>query len=836
MTTVDALAQFLLIAYIPGAFIYRLPFARREVRMGLPAEERAFWAVILSIITASCVALALAAFGEYSFRRLLIAEGAVAVGAAVLSGRRLRLSEPARRLTWTALIPLSLVLLGAYLYSPTAEYVIGGKDPGTYMNEGIQIAQRGSLTIVDPLVAAVPQATRDLFFPSHDNPTYYGTRFMGFFILDPSAGTVSGQFPHLFPVWIAIGYGLDGLTGARETIAWWSMLALVAVYMTGRRLVGTTAAAVGTLLLAINVVQVWFARYPNAELPMAALLLAGLLAHARAHVDGDRFFAPVAGVLLALLLFLRFDAVLAIAAVGAAALLAMPYGRWLDPWFATTGAIGLAIATLYLTIMLAPYMELPLIFLTNLTIWHLAGLVIAAAAVVGVATLARRSRTLADGAREWIPRVLAAGTLGLAIYAYFFRVAGGRLAEHDASAFRTFGHYYLTAPGLAAAVIGLVLLVRRSFWRAPALFLTTLVFAGFFFYKIRIVPDHFWMARRFLPIILPMAMLATSALAFWSIARRVSERAASVRPGHPVTLLLPVVFVTVLGGHYVGAVTPIRHHVEYAGLIPRLEHLANRFRDDDLVVVESRNASDTHVLALPLAYIYARNVLVLNSPRPDKGQFLEFLTWARARYGNVYFIGGGGTDLLSRAIGVLPVDSERFQIPEYESARNAYPTGVRHKEFDFGIYRFVDPNPQAGPFQLDVGTLDDLHVVRLHAKERTGDVTFRWTRDVSYVELLGVRASDRTVTLWLADGGRPPDVPRAQVRVTLEGVLLGTVIATDEFKPYTFEIPPEVAAASAAKTDPARLMLESNTWNPQADSGLDDDRDLGVMLDRVEVR
>ena len=41
-------------------------------------------------------------------------------------------------------------------------------------------------------------------------------RFMGFFIQDPDTGTVVGQFPHVFPASIAIGYGIDGLTGARR--------------------------------------------------------------------------------------------------------------------------------------------------------------------------------------------------------------------------------------------------------------------------------------------------------------------------------------------------------------------------------------------------------------------------------------------------------------------------------------------------------------------------------------------------------------------------------------------------------------------------------------------
>ena len=394
----------------------------------------------------------------------------------------------------------------------------------------------------------------------------------------------------------------------------------------------------------------------------------------------------------------------------------------------------------------------------------------------------------------------------------------------------------MSGPGLAAALAGLVVMLRRSFWRAPAIFLTTLVFAGFFFYKIRIVPDHFWMARRFLPIILPMAMLAIATLAFWRVTRQSSRGEVDVQPRHPVQYVLPVIFAIVMISHYVRAASPILQHVEYAGLIPRLESLADRFEDDDLVLVESRNASDLHVLALPLAYIYARNVLVLNSPRPDKVQFLEFLSWARGRYRNVYFIGGGGTDLLSRAIGVSSVASERFQVPEYESARNAYPRAARRKKFDFGVYRFVDPRPAPEWFLLDVGTMDDLHVVRLHAKEQNSNVTFRWTRDVSYVEILGIREDSRIVTLWLNDGGRPPGVTRAQVQVTLEGVVLGAIVATDEFQPYTFAVPEVLAAALASETNPARLMIQTNTWNPSTDSGFSDDRDLGVMLDRVEVR
>jgi hypothetical protein len=299
-----------------------------------------------------------------------------------------------------------------------------------------------------------------------------------------------------------------------------------------------------------------------------------------------------------------------------------------------------------------------------------------------------------------------------------------------------------------------------------------------------------------------------------------------------LAILLPLAWA------YWNANAAVRHHVEYAGLIPRLEKLAARFSDEDLVVVESRNASDAHVLALPLAYIYARNVLVLNTPRPDKVAFAGFLDWARGRYRDVFFLGGGGTDLLSRRIGVETVGGDRFQIPEYDSPLNAYPSGVRQKEFDFSISRFVPPHAGDGTFALDVGTDDDLLVVRFHAKERQPDsgMTYRWTRDASYVTILGMQADTQVLTVWMGDGGRPPTLGQVTVTLELDDQPLGSVTVTGGVRPYSFSIPAAVAAAAATREEPARLRLTTTTWQPRALLGVADDRQLGVLVDRVEAR
>ena len=176
-------------------------------------------------------------------------------------------------------------------------------------------------------------------------------------------------------------------------------------------------------------------------------------------------------------------------------------------------------------------------------------------------------------------------------------------------------------------------------------------------------------------------------------------------------------------------------------------------------------------------------------------------------------------------------------MPEYDSPINAYPKYVRHKEYDFGVFEFTPPQPpSASWFDLDVGVNDDLYVLRFHAKEKLGARTFRWTRATSFLSITTFAPDAREVTLTMSNGSRAESAPSATVGVYLHGQLLGTVTVTKEFAPYTFRIPPALAERAAAFRDPVELKLVSTLWNPQKSMGTPDDRDLGVMLDRVAVR
>ena len=830
-----ALSVFL-VAYLPGAVVFRLPIAHRERRANLPAEERLFWYVVTSLAISSVVVLALAAEGWYRFDRLLLVNGTVCLALAIGARGRLRLLAPAPRPNISALAPAALVVLASAIFfsAPPAEYVLGGRDPGVYLIEGVQIAQTGSLVVRDPMVETLPPEFRSMFIGQRANISHYGTRFMAFFVTDPDTGLVVGQFPHLYPVWVAIGYGLDGLSGARRAVGVLAVFSVVAVYFCGAWLFGRPAAILGAVLLTLNVAEVWYSRYPNAEILTQLLVFTAILAFSRATVDEDRFFAPLAASLFALSMLAHFSAILVIGAIGLTVLLGTIDARRLQASFLVPLTIGLAFVAWYYGTILSEYLGRPLAIMSR------AGPVQVALGGIGLALLcsvflfARHGRFRAQ-IHVWLPWCVGITLIILAAYSYFFRMPVGRLAPHDAAALRDFAAVYISPLGLIMALLGLWVLIRRAFWPGLAFIVSLAAFSCFVFYKIRIVPEHFWLARRFLPIILPSACL----LIGYTISLPASVRfpAFLERRGIRAGLLaLGAVLLVVLVGRSVAATLPILSYVEYAGVIPRLEALADEVSDSDLVLIEARQASDLHTLAVPLAYVYARQVLLLTTREPDPGAFRDFLAWAQGRYRRVLFVGGSGSQLLSRSTAAVPLALERFQVPEYERSYPTSPLEVRQKDFTYGIYELLPRLVSPETVEIDIGQFDDLYVRQFYNKETAGnDTTFRWTRESSLVLVPALSDEVRRVTLWLGAGTRPTNVAGATVEIYLSEIRLGSATPTSSFQPYPFEIPPAVASEIGTSEEAAVLRLESTTWSPRAALGESDSRDLGVMVDRVTI-
>jgi len=837
-----AVASLIAIAYLPGALIFRLPAADRPRRAALPAEERAFWAVIISCALTTFVALALAAADAYTFRRLLAADGAIAALLVVGARGRLAYGPAAARPSWAAALPVALIALGLFLFFPPSEYVMGGKDPGVYMNQGIQIGQHGSLMIHDPTVAALPEEFRPMFLsgvpagPGQD--THQGLRFMGFFVADTGRGDVMGQFPHAYPAWVGIAYGLDGLTGARRAVGAWAVLGVLAVYFAGARLAGRAPAFIAALLLGINVAEVWYARYPNSEVMQQSLLFASFLALARAYRDDMRFFAPVAAVLLGSLMFVRLDSLVLLGIVGAGLLLLIADGKRLGWAFVAPLAVLSAAAIVYFSTLMRAYVAIPIGLMGGVPT-----LAAAFGALILAGILVRHARARVPvwvkAVQPVFPRLLAVAIVALAAYAYVLREPAGRLAAHDAYAFRMYG-WYVGPVGLLAAVVGFAAVVWTRFWKDPVLLSAGALVSALYLYKIRIVPEHFWQSRRYLPVILPITCLMMAAGAFVAFRQRVGPAvsAAPLRARLGAALLYLAPPLAVLGfvaWTFVAAIRPIQHHVEYAGLIPALERVAGRFGDRDLVLVEPRYSSDAHVLATPLAYIYAKHVLLFSSPRPGGPEVGQFLAWARRTYDRVFLIAEGGLDLASTAVGITPVGNERFAIPEYESAANAYPRDVRQKKFNLNIYELNVAGRAAPVRDIDIGGFDDPWVLRMFARQEQDGVTYRWVRDRSFVTVVGLDAPVRAIVISASDGGRPAVAGPAEVDVFLDDRPVGRITVRGGFAEYRLEVPSASAAGAAEPPARAVVRLQCTTWSPKDFVGGSDDRALGIMLDHIRV-
>ena len=835
---------FLLIAYLPGALIFRLPVAGRSRRAALSAEERVFWAIAISVAFSSVVALALAATGSFQLDRLLLINGGISLTIGLVWRTRLRLAGEAARPTRTATAPLVLVLLaaGIFFFVPPAEYINSDRDPAVYFNSGIQIARQGSFYIDDPVVRAVPPEYRELFFrPEPPSASFDTSRFLGFFVLDQDTGTVIGQFPHLYPVWIAIGYETYGLTGARYVHGLWGVFGVLAVYLTGVRLFGRRAAFAGAALLAVNVAQVWFARYFCTEMLFQALAFAGVLAYVRAHVDGDRFFAPIAAILIGLTPFLHITGVVAVGALGLAALLGRYGGQPVLASFVLPLGAAAGLATVYYLTVLATYT--PFWYIRVLRPEHV--VVIAGALAVVVLAFAAGRPGFAARVRRWLPPAATAALWVLAVYALFIRVKGGIPATYDPApipspeGLYSYTFYYLQPLGLAAALAGWAVVSRRRFWLSWGFLTLAAAFALAFFYNPHITPDHFWAGRRYVSVILPASLLLVGAAAFTPAPLPEWRGLAWTRGPAAARLRLAVgmVLVAALGWQYVHATRPILRHVEHAGMIPTIEELAGRFSPDDLLLFGNRSVSDAQVFALPLAYVYSRNALSLRGWGPDPELLRQFIDWARSRYARVFFI-GSGTALQTSDTGADLVSREHSRIPHYDRTLDAYPTGPVNWEFNYGIYDLlVDPLPP-GPFDLDVGGEDDLPVLRMHPRTlNERGVTYRWTTAASTVWVAGTLPDAREVTLHMSNGGRPDAAGVAEVDVSLADQPLGTItVRDDRFRPFTLAIPPGLAQTIAADPGAAELRLRTVPWVPLHVLGIPDQRELGVMLDRVQVR
>jgi hypothetical protein len=853
-----ALLAGLVLFFGPGLVALAL-LAPRD-RDALAWDERLFLAVATSVGASAWLALALAEAGAFSLLRAgaLLAAGGVA---ALFFGRRRARWPLSRPPSLGQALPALAVLVIAFVFQarPT-EYLLGGRDPGTYVAGMALVARTGGIAYTDPVVQAIPAEDVELFFRNPGRGDWGWGRFMGMPLERPDSARVVPEFFHLFPAFGAYLFQSMGVKGALATPPLFGILGTLAVYFALRRILGPAPALLAAVLLAVNVVQVWFARYPVAEGAAQLLIFLALLAVALWEQYGSAVFAALAGTALGLSLLMRIDSVLLVLPVGLYLLVRWAH-RDLPVRQALALLVPLALLAFHAFAHAALFARKYLLEIANRPYWSappltwvlLAALAAALVLVVhayGPALLGRLEGR-GDALRGAVMGVLAV----LALYAYFLRpvlsaAAGGdgndavsaamtpwlpdgptslqpllarlgfrRLAAHDAQAMLRLG-WFVTPLGLWLGVIGLLLAIAR--WRERYLLpvLVTLTFAGFYFYKVRIYNDYFFAWRRFVPVVLPLT-LGFAALALVALA---APRGARRVLAGTMAALLAVLFLR--------QTLPVARHVDWRGSVRFVADVARRFGPRDVVIFEQKES--IHLLSLPLWAVHGVNVLELARFNPDPARMNHLIRAWRGRYQNTYFAYTYRTDLCG--VFLQRVEDHVFGTTEWERGYGRPPRGPEPRGFRFTVARAVLPEElQVPPLrEVDVGGSDEFQVSGFYDKEGG----YRWTGRCASVYLPGARGG-RAVEVTASLGERrPASLAPAVVRVSLSGQPLGEFTPGPRWTRAAFALPHPLPA------EPPVLRLDvvspvtgrPFTWRPaELLAGSDDPRDLGVMVDAVRV-
>ncbi|MBI4507113.1 MAG: hypothetical protein HY691_16405, partial [Chloroflexi bacterium] len=360
--------------------------ARRPGEPALPAVERLTVGAALALVLVAWLSLVLATFDLFSGAALVSGLALCGLLATAWASQRGRSASPPPRVPASPRLGvlasagaeraaaaglLAVLAAAALLYQPPFPYVLGGLDPGVYVNTAAQVVRSGGLMWHDADLAGLPPDLRAVLFREEPRPFSFGSRQIGFYIADLDRGLVVPHGLHLYPALMAALWWAGGLDLALRAGLLAALVALAAVYCCGRRLGGPAAGLVAAAALAASVGPSWFARFPSAEPLAQAQVWAGLLVLLIALRGGGRAIPLLGGALLGSAHLTKVELVaVPVVLVGLAVWLSLA-GRWrpvlgwylggyaamaghaalhaalVAPWY-TSSALGLARLPLWL--------------------------------------------------------------------------------------------------------------------------------------------------------------------------------------------------------------------------------------------------------------------------------------------------------------------------------------------------------------------------------------------------------------------------------------------------------------------------------------------------------
>jgi hypothetical protein len=575
----------------------------------LDNHERYVLMVAVSTATTALLTLLLAEVGYLKLWIIVPLTLLISVGYWALGRYRARLYPRQKPQVLQLVILAFLLAVSAVLFMQPGEWMTGS-DPGIYYVTGSQVGQTGSIVIDDARLRQLdPEAKAVL--------TRGPRVFSAFNTTAAGSGKVRPSFYHMLPAMMGLFIKVFGSRGAFYVNSFFAVIAVLMMYLIGRRLAGTFGGLAAALLTCFASLEIYFARIPVSEMIEQFFAVGALLTLVFYFKHRNRIYPLLLGLFIAGAIVSRVEGLLFFTAVLIAFGVRMLMGKFddRDRWMLNVGFAAAIVALLYDRIFVKDYFygrvhdAFHRFSVFNWIYAHVdivylgIGIILLMAVLVNLKWFTRQVGRLGDRAshvtlRGRTPRVnlwrAMAAVVSLALFAYLYlRFTLNRVYTGESANFVRFT-WMLGGLFIFVAVVGLSVMLYRSSPEVSAYVFSVAVLGSLLFFLLQTSNGYVpWSLRRHIANLMPLLFLGAGALAglLW-MARKVVWKGAAVA----VIAVLLISFA------------PMSHLVlldtVFANTRNEFDYIASITPDGMVMTPDNRAAA---MFALPLRYSYGKD-------------------------------------------------------------------------------------------------------------------------------------------------------------------------------------------------------------------------------------
>lgn len=783
------------IFFVPGFLVNSIIYPDKSFKL----DSNCLLNIYVSIIITSFIGLLLAQLGIFSLFNIVLILFLISI-TLYFRFKQLNLElkfSPSITFSIEKILFIILIISAIFLFFQPYQWIAGERDPGVYVSTGINIAKTGSIFIKDPLLAQMNTSIQETLYDIEPASIYgfiswemvnFKYQLPGFFITDLNSGTITPQFLHIFPVWIAIFYSIFGLLGVFYVNPIFGVLSIISLFFIGKRLFSWKVGALAGFLLILNFAQIWYGRYPLSEIISQFFILSGIATFIQFNRRNDRYLAVICALLFGLAFLTKIETILIIVPLGLY-LIYIKLCKNLNTshyYFILSIFIMLIYNLIDYFLFSRPYLSLLLESAIN-------------------------PPPMAPDLSKYI---------GLFVSIEMFS-------------------WYMTKLGLILAIAGFVLIILKKDKKEKLLIvLIALIFSTLLISKLTIFPDQPWWARRLIPVVFPLYALFAS----YSL----NEIAEIKKIGRYISCILTtflIVSLTIIS-------YPIINHSEGYGMVKGISGLSEYFGDNDIILTGS--SLEGYVLSTPLYYIFDKKTIFLFRydlvPSLGNRQLIQpenvsiGVEYLLNHGYDIYFVTQSHIYIekilyhLATTHRIDFIDTYNFSYKHLESTFDRLPTEGDKKDIqmNLNIYR-ISINKSImiynSNLSIDIGSPSDVIYLEsgFYDREKWGAVNNRWISGNASIRIPTPERNNLSISIRAGDF-RPAGVPSSNISIYFNNNVIGNFTTTEGYELYNMTVDKDLL------THPySTLRIVMSTWKPSDIKGTADTRDLGINIDKIFI-